>query len=362
MLAAKWQHDVSHECRGMILRNSVDGWEIMSHPFNKFFNQHEGHCRIFHPETFANDCANLSFAEKADGTCIQVWWDKYKQEWRISTLGAITTMALHDTGTTFDTLFRRVVGDDFFTNLVKGRTYILELCTKLNRVVTRYPKDIAYILGIRDVSGHFLARDVIEQEYINFFSHIESVTLPQFGHFSDLGISSLDEAQKYVESKTGDISLGEYPEGFVVYDNFGPVCKMKNANYLALHHSLSDAACTRKAVVAAFFQGNMDDLYAALPEEFQKAADKLKDWLADFKVYLNSQVANSFKSQPFNSRKDYALYVQGLPERERMFQAFFFSNQPNVCDPTRNLADDFSAWVQKNWEKYDDYWKKICYE
>jgi hypothetical protein len=362
MLAAKWQHDVSHECRGIILRNSVEGWEIISRPFNKFFNQHEGHCRIFHPDVFASECGNLSFAEKADGTCIQVYFDKFKNVWCISTLGSITTMSLHDTGVTFDTLFRRVIGEDFFNKLIKGQTYILELCTKLNRVVTRYPKDIVYLLGIRASTGELLSRSEIESEYVNSFSEIANLTLPQFGHFADIGINTLDEAKKYVESKTGDSSFGEYPEGFVVYDNYGPLCKMKNANYIALHHSLSDAACTRKAVVAAFFKGNMDDLYAALPEEFQKAADRLRDWLADFKVYLNSQVAHSFKSQPFNTRKDYALYVQALPERERMFQSFFFSNQDKVCDPDANLGDDFSEWIQKNSEKFDDYWKKVCYE
>jgi hypothetical protein len=334
----------------------------MAQPFNKFFNQHEGHCRIFRPEDFAADHLNLSFAEKADGTCIQVWWDNYKNEWRVSTLGSITTVGLHDTGTTFDTLFRRVVGEGFFDKLVKYRTYILELCTKLNRVVTRYATDCAYILGIRDVDGQLMTRDKIEAEYLANFANIPNLTLPQFGHFVDLGITDLDKAQAYVESKTGEITLGEYPEGFVVYDAFGPVCKMKNSNYLALHHSLSDAACTRKAVVTAFFKGTMDDLYAALPEEFQKAADKLKDWLADFIVYLNKEVGPSFKSQAFANRKEYALYVQGLPAREKMFSGFFFANQELVCDPSSQLGDSFSAWIQKNSEKYEDYWKKICYE
>lgn len=357
MLGAKWQFPITHECRGIILRDS-DSWEIVAHPYDKFFNQHEGNCRIFTEADFNAACAKLSFAEKADGTCIMVWYDRWNAKWRVSTLGSITTLIIHDSGTTFDTLFRNVVGVDIFKNLAIGSTYIFELCARLNRVVTRYPTDIAYLIGIRHADGQLASYDQIKNEV----QHLAPVKLPLFDSFASLGITSLDAAQKYVESKISDKSLGDYPEGFVVYDEFGPVCKMKNSAYLALHHSLSDAACTRKAVVAAFFKGSMDDLYPALPEEFQKAADKLKDWLGAFRVYLNNDIAPLFKGQVFASRKDYAIRVQTLPADAKMFSGFFFAHQDAVCDPSKNLGDDFAASIQKTWEKYEDFWKKISYE
>jgi len=362
MISAKWQHDITHECRGIILRDSEDGWEIVAHPFNKFFNQQEGHCRLFKEEAFNKECPNLSFVEKADGTCIIIYFDKWNYIWRVSTLGSITTMQLHDSGVTFDDLFRRVVGNEFFTKLTIGKTYILELCTKLNRVVTRYKSDGAFIIGIRNEDGSFMNRSEIEDDYIKLFTDNPNITLPQFAHFSNIDIKSLSAAQSFVERKTIDKTLGEYSEGFVVYDEFGPVCKMKNSVYIALHHSLSDSACTRKAVVSSFFKGTMDDLYPALPEEFQHAADNLKNWLNEFRVYMNVHVAPSFKSTPFSTRKEYALYIQGLPQKEKMFSGFFFSNQEKVCNPQENLGDDFTMWIQQNWEKYDEFWKKICFE
>lgn len=357
MLGAKWMFPITHECRGIILRNSNDGWEIMSHPFNKFFNQHEGHCPIFKEEDFNKRTYELYFAEKCDGTAIQLWNDPYLNKWRVSTLGTITTMVIHDSGTTFDDLFWRIAPPSLKDFLAPGNTYLFELCSKLNRVVTRYPKDCIYILGVRINDSELLADIQIRQHFTPLLSDTFMMTAKFPLEVAD--VFTLKQAQDWVEKQAGNRQFGEYAEGFVIYDAVGPVCKMKNSVYLALHHSLSDAACTRNAVIASFFKGSMDDLYAALPEEFQRFADKLKDWLNDFRNYLDTQVAEPFHHSPFPTRKDYALYVQALPEREKMFRGFFFSNQEGVCDPKKSLSDLFTSWISENYEKYEDYWKKM---
>ncbi len=360
MLGAKWNHEITHECRGVILRNSDIGWEVMSFPFKKFFNQAEGHCPIFKEEDFIKELPNLSFADKLDGTCIQVYFDSYMYKWRISTLGTITTMNIHDSGITFDSLFKKTIGTDIFNNLEKGNTYLFELCTTLNRVVSRYSSDRAYLIGIRNMDGNLISyKDIKQYHRILWDNPYYKIFLPECIPLSDCGIVSLDDANKWVEKQSSRKDISEYPEGYIVYNQFGPVCKMKNSVYLALHHSLSDAACTRNAVIASFFKGTMDDLYPALPEPFQKFADKLKDWLNDFKNYLNTQVAIPFHGEPFKTRKDYALYVQALPEREQMFRAFFFALQEDICDPTKNLGDVFTKWIIQNFEKYEDYWKSL---
>jgi len=363
MIGAKWTLPLTHECRGIILRNSNEGWEVMSYPFNKFFNLGEGYCPISKEEDFNSRTYELSFISKSDGSCVQVFHDKYKNEWRATTLGTITPAIIHDSGVKFDDLFWSIVNKEALTALmVPGRTYLFELCAKLNRVVTRYATDRVYILGVRMEDGSFMTYTDIVTSFGLLLSATENkpeLYMPARFPMEVAEVYNKKQAEEWVERQASNKAFGEYSEGFVVYDRFGPVCKMKNSAYLALHHSLSDAACTRNAVVDAFFKGSMDDLYPALPEQFQKFADKLKDWINDFRNYLNTQVSHPFHFSEFKTRKDYALYVQALPERERMFSGFFFSNQEGVCDKTKDLGDLFTKWICSNYVKYIDFFKAM---
>jgi hypothetical protein len=354
-LEAKWVHDITHECRGPIVRKTKNGWKLCSYPFDKFFNQQEGHCPIWKEKDFNDAISDLSFVEKCDGTCIQLWYDDVLGKWRVSTLGSITTTNVHDSTQTFEELFWKIFGDNSDA-LVKDYVYLFELCSVLNRVVTRYSSDRLYLLGVRDMNR----LELLEYDMVYTIGHVLGVMIPIRHSFFDLGLTTLEQANDWIEAESGKIELyGEYPEGFVVYNDKGPICKMKNSGYLALHHSLSDAACTRKAVVAAFFKGTMDDLYAALPEEFQGFADKLRDWASEIHVHFSNVVAPTFRSQKFNSRKDYALYVQGLPEPESKFRPFFFQHQEEICESDNDLGAFFLSWLKKNYEKYMDDWKNM---
>ena len=63
-----------HECRGLIARRNQNLmiWEIVSRPFDKFFNQNEGASPVKDDPSFNALCDEFSFVEKADGTCVQV--------------------------------------------------------------------------------------------------------------------------------------------------------------------------------------------------------------------------------------------------------------------------------------------------
>jgi hypothetical protein len=175
----------------------------------------------------------------------------------------------------------------------------------------------------------------------------------------DIFVYSKTDLISWIDLNTKDTEEYSIFEGYVGYVSNKPIFKLKTSKYLALHHALSDSACTRNAVIACFFKGTMDDLYPALPEPFQQFADILKDWLNDFRNYLNTQVAIGFHFEPFKTRKDYALYVQDLPEREKMFRGFFFSNQEDVCDKTKDLGAVFTTWICANYEKYEDFFKSM---
>ncbi len=59
--------------RGIVLQRSAS-WEIVSRPFEKFFNQQESECEVSEPKRFNDRCHEFNFVEKADGSCLQLWW------------------------------------------------------------------------------------------------------------------------------------------------------------------------------------------------------------------------------------------------------------------------------------------------
>lgn len=154
-LGAKWDKPLVRECRGVILRKMTDGsFKVVSRPFDKFFNLHEGHCSV-NDET---DLTGYSLVQKADGTNIRWFWDEVRNEWRCSTLGTISAQACGDSSWTFEELFKRTITDFdlFVSELNKEYTHLFELCTVENRIVTKYPEDtIFYLISRHNQSGDY---------------------------------------------------------------------------------------------------------------------------------------------------------------------------------------------------------------
>lgn len=365
-LEAKWIEPITHECRGVILRKTDNGWVVVCLPPNKFFNQHEGHCPIFKEDDFNARCELLSFVEKCDGTGITIWNDN--GNWRVSTLGTITPMQCGDSPWTFEHLFWNIV-DAKYPRLIKWLedlnlpgafiTIFCELCSEENRVVTRYSDDRIYLLCVRrNDTG----------EYLKFLGDVAEETglhLPARMSFSSVGVDTLEKAKDFVESESKKIDqYGEYPEGMVVVDNSTnePICKMKNSLYLQLHHAIGagDTRCTRNRVIEAFFCGNMDDLYPVLTPSMQEFADKLRDWWVE-KIGAVLKLINSLKGLEFDSMKDYALYVKDHIAPE--FQPLFFKNKLEVAGKVR-LDDSVdsekvSKWMVGVYKKFETELKSM---
>lgn len=142
LMAVNNWNDINGMCRGLILKRTQDQWKIVSLPFFKFFNQIEHECPVSRKEAFQLFSPRMSFIEKADGTGIQLWHDEGK--WRASTLGKITNDE-------FDDLFWGLFEKDDLNVLDHQVTYLFELCTEKNRIVTKYTKDKLFLLGGRRI-------------------------------------------------------------------------------------------------------------------------------------------------------------------------------------------------------------------
>lgn len=356
LITSNWQSLVTWECRGSILEFSDNGWDFKSRPFDKFFNQHEGHCPIFHSEAFRKILPKSVLAAKADGSCIQLWHDG--ENWRASTLGTITTLIVQESTLTFEQLFLKTSDHIFFDELNPDITYIFELCTEENRIVTQYPADHVVLLGARNrLTGAYLSDIELDHEINNGAFREANIVLPQTVYPWELGLRNLSDVRLFVEESSKTDKYGKYPEGFVLYDseNFCPLAKLKNMQYVSLHgFGGGDINHSKNQIIDAVFLGFVDDIYDVLSTNLKKFADDTKHDAA--KVVNNVLVsAEKVGKNDFATRKDYAMFVQQHIEKE--VQPFFFQNAQAFMEKkmSNDVSQKFELWLKDNYKRFE--WK-----
>jgi hypothetical protein len=340
MLTAKFAIPITSECRGIIFKYN-NGWEISSLPYSKFFNFHEGFC-TYTESSFNN--TSLSFKEKLDGTCIQVWWCDIQNKFRASTLGTITPHYVGDNKVKFDELFFKTIPSGWESVLDKDNTYIFELCCEMNRIVSKYASDRVYLCGIRNKkTGIYLPIDEI--------AVLLNVRIPKTTMFYEVDIKNKLEMMKFVEENTKDDDDCKYKEGFVVYDGLKPAFKCKSARYLDLHTvGTGDIKATRNRIIECYWNNTLDDYYHALVPEMQSFSDELRNKVSML-ISDATTCANAFRNVTFDSQRDYAIAVQKQVPRE--FWSFFFAHKNDII--SGNVSDVYSTWLRLNWQKFE--WK-----
>lgn len=355
LITARW-HDVTKECRGTILRLGDHGWDLLARPFDKFFNQHEGHCPVFEADAFAAALPTSALTVKADGSCIQVWHDG--NAWRVSTLGTITTLNVYDNKFTFEHLFRKTVGNIFWQELDSNLTYLFELCTEDNRIVTQYAADHAVLLAARDRSSGAYLQDIeLDYEIYDGAFREANIVRPQLLHPYELGLRSLNDVKDFIEESSHTDKYGKYPEGFVLYDwqSFHPLAKMKNAKYTSLHSfGGGDIAHSKNQIIDAIFLGYVDDIYDVLSDRLRGFADDVKIRASDL-THETLEMLDKMKSVDFSTRKAYAAFVQNHAEPK--VQGFFFKNANDFMKKDLDDAGErFEKWLKEHYGRFD--WKE----
>lgn len=118
--------------------------------------------------------------------------------WRISTLGRVTPSRL------FDELFWDLLSPDFdFDTLDKDRSYLFELCSSRNRIVTVYETDRLYLLGGRNKhTGEPITKEELDSLAVDL-----DVRRPVLYDLEALGIDSLEKVLQLVEDKAADTDV-----------------------------------------------------------------------------------------------------------------------------------------------------------
>jgi T4 RnlA family RNA ligase len=351
-LLAKFSLPLVHEARGHIYQNSNGKWIRVANAMDKFFNYNEGYSPFFHEKDFQSYINQIELQTKEDGSLIHLYWLEDKKEWKVSTSGTITPLTIQDGNITFTELFWSTLGKEkteFTSKLNKEYTYIFELCSKLNRVVTVYNTDRIYLLNIRHTEhGTYVpVKDV---------AHELDIAIPKSTFLYELNIKTLNELVMWVESHCVDDVDSKNKEGYVGYINGTPAAKFKAARYRFLHSFQGNNQNeTRNNIIEAFFTDSIDDVYNDLHESSKQFVESLRIKVLALISKANSTIVE-MKSLSFPTQKDYALYV--LAHAPKEISGFFFGNKEKILagEPVSEL---FTFWIKQNYKKFENLWKDI---
>ena len=288
-------HPIVVECRGLIIDHSFN---IVSRSLDRFFNLGE------QPETQAHlDWSKAECAEKVDGSLIKIY--NWKGTWYCSTRGtAFAESGVNGFPLTFKDLVLKALdyNDEEFQNrcnfwLDPNNTYVCEVTATENRVVTRYEGYTLWSLTARNnQTGEFVKDDDI------YKIGVKNIKTHSFSSVDDC----LDTAKH----------LPDLEEGYVVYQDGKPVCKVKSPAYVAVHHIRGDGL-SPKRIMQLVLINEQDEYLNYFPEDekfFTPYVEALQELLNDIVVVYD-------RFEGIIEQKEFALSVKDYPFSGVLFQA-----------------------------------------
>lgn len=289
-------HPITVECRALILDTEFN---VVSRSFDRFFNLGEV------PESQAHiDMKQAILHEKIDGSLIRIyyWYDN----WHIATRGmAFAESSMNGFDKTFRDLVLKALEmtddqfqiscDDIFD---KDVTYICEITSVENRCVKAYT---GYTL-------HYLAaRNNKTFEFVDAKGRAKlfGMSIPEKFSFD-----SIEDCKEMVST------LKNLDEGYVLYQDGVPVCKIKSPAYCAVH-LLRGEGLNPKRISELVLTNEQEEYLTYFPEDrpfIQPYADKLTEILVDLhEAYANFSV--------IESQKDFAIAIKNVKGNSVLFTA-----------------------------------------
>jgi hypothetical protein len=324
-----FSNKVVRESRGIILEKNT--WNIICHPFHKFFNYGE-------TQAYNLSLEDSYIIEKTDGSLIKVF--HYNGLWRIATNGTIDAEdASNMDGITFAKIFFDVISKEDFDKLTKNfspnLTYLFELVHPSNRIVVDYDdlRELVFT-GLKENDDELRDFNIfhksIKKKYEKMFKGL-SIRFPKVFDLKNVkDVSELSEiADKENENGNGF-------EGFVVAQVKDDIVigrvKVKSPKYVHLHHVATGEGVTNNLVGVLLdneeqeFEVYLDKLPDSVKEEYKL----LKIRYFDLIEYLYRE-GNYYRKRAFDlSRKDLALEIQDKVRRDRIGFIFTMVDKPEL--------------------------------
>ena len=210
-------HNLAKVCRGKII--DLDTKEVVSYPFDKFFNINEVEDTKI--EKIKNHIKNANYifaTDKKDGSTIIV--SKYKNAPLITTNGSFDNDQIDFAKKLFKTKYK-----SFLNNLEDGFTYIFEIIYPENRIVIDYGDEEAlYLLAVRDLKTQRL----LHLNKIHEIANKYGFELPDVYDFKDIDtLINLAHTMKNANKEGWVLRIGNKDNEFMV--------KIKLDEYFEMH-------------------------------------------------------------------------------------------------------------------------------
>jgi len=284
------------ECRGIIL--SLPDYNVMARGFDRFYNFSEGNdC-----ETFNWD--NCIIFNKLDGSCLKCFNDGNK--WCVSTNGTAFAEGTTPMGKTYHDLFVEAIGMDLqeaFDGFNTSLTFIFELTSPENRIVTKYNKTSATLLAIRDnKTGKYSEYDRLDK-FVKY-------NADKFGLCESYDINNEKDLKEFVEGRN------PLDEGCVLYDVGTQMrIKMKSSSYVSIHHLRGNDGATLKSILTLLIKGEMDEYLTY----FGTDLPIMKPYIDKYNQLKLDIIKSYMKFESIKNQKEFALNIKDIPYKSFLF-------------------------------------------
>jgi len=295
-------HPITMECRGLILNYD---FEVVSRSFDRFFNWDEAPEQS---EAFSFKGAVL--LEKCDGSLIKLY--HYEGQWTFSTRGTAFAEAETALGTSFNDLVMETIEVDDLQDACKDLdtdiTFIFEIISPKNRIVTPYKKSELVLLGSRYNTNGFY---VHARQPIYIFAN----TRPA----KEFKISTEEGLLEFVNDRGG------LQEGVVAYDPLSGVRKkLKAEAYIAVHRLRGEGILTPRRIIDLVVTGETDEYLSYFPED----TPTIEPYLDKLDSLCHSMDCIWYETAEIVNQKQFALEVAHYNFSWALFKAKKLKTNP----------------------------------
>lgn len=304
---------IVQEARGLIINMKTK--KVVCHSFNKFFNYDD-------PNAKAIDWNSAKVLDKIDGILVNLWWDE--DEWHWSTNGNINAFN-GKTNIVTDTFGNCVIRaitnegltyDEFLSYFKPEYTYMFELMTPANILVTKANEDKLYYLSCRNmITGKEECKTVLP------------VIAPNQYRFNNIK-EVIEAANKFDDQH----------EGYVVVDNNYNRVKVKGQEFLKTFY-INNFQLSKQQLMDILLQKEVYD-------EFIKAFPQYIPALEDLENKLNV-----IKCELVNAQEKLKKIERENPSVTRKQ---FFENVKKV-----QTADFIKSYLLLDEEGQRNYWEQM---
>ena len=301
-------------CRGIVVDDT--DFKVVCNTFKRFYNAGED------PRTEDFCFTNSLSYEKVDGSLIKVYY--YRNKWRIGTRGTafanntLTSFDGVDGKITFKNLFLKTlnVTPEVFEDTMneycdQNSTYLFELCTQENRVVTQYPTNRVYLIGAID------KYELVDHHAMDLLWLFNLLRL----EFDELYFPSYTEHESIDSVIEHAESLSDLKEGFVLcegalHEDESSFRFRSSSDFFSFAYRIRGNGLTPKRVFDLVYANEHLEFLAYYPE-YQKHFDIYVEKYDNIK----KEIGDVFESiKHIDDRKEYASYAT-----KYRFSSFLFS-------------------------------------